>query len=161
MLNVSHSLLILVVTLNLYGYSLCCSEGNRRQGRLTHVPEVQQPRKGVGRIRFKSSFYHQFTVTPGNELRDINSSIPRTFTGDFVPETQCKRNSIWGTDAAPNPCLGLSFPTTKSPWPFQVTGCELRHEPVQHGEEKMWGRVRASFMLRHHGVPEYTTTLSN
>lgn len=95
------------------------------------------------------------------QAMNFETQIHPFHTGDFVLETQRKRNSMRGTDAAPHPCLGLSFPTTKSPWPFQVMGCELRHEPVQHGEEKIWGRVRASFMLRHRGVPECTTTLSN
>lgn len=102
------------------------------------MPEVQQPQKGVGRIRPKPSFYHQCTVTPGNVLRETNSSISRTFTEDFLcarHPARHGRNSTRGTDAAPAPVLASAFPPTKSSRPFQFKGCGLKHESVQPGED--------------------------
>lgn len=102
------------------------------------MPEVQQPQKGVGRIGSKPSFNHQRAVTPGNVLRDTNSSISRTFTEDFLCARHAARrgrNSTWGTDAAPAPVLASAFLPTKSSRPFQFKDCGLKHESLQPGED--------------------------
>lgn len=140
-LNVSHSLLILVITLWNCMVTLCAAvKGTEaRGGSLTclrsHSPERELGESDLNPLSTTNSLWPQATYFE-TQIHPFHVHLQGTLARR---PTQHRRNHA-GDRCCLHPCLGLSFLTTKPPQPFQITGCALRRESVQHGEEKMWGR---------------------
>lgn len=126
-----------------------------------HLPEVHSPKR-VGRIKSKSSLYHQLTVTPGNVLWDTDSSISVHLWGLCARHPTPMQEKPCGGQTLPHPALAWAFPPQKSPQPFQITGCELRHESVPAWRREDVGTAEGFLHTEGTvGSRGCTTTLSN